>query len=468
MNNTEKPQGFTQTLMRGGKALITPPQGLHMADMIAMGCIMVSCFLLFKIRDVDFAASFSNAFWEGHFFDFYKFNKTAPGVSPLYPLPLYLLLALWNMPLQLFGLIDRSTAETSFFLSRETQLAWIKLLLLLFFALCSVTIYKIARLVAQDDGPAKLCAFLFVSNPLVIYTIFISGGYDIFALTFMMLGLHAFLQHKRREFILWFALAAVFQYYALLPFVPLLLLDEKKALKILRGLLAGIAPALVFFILARLDRGAGTGGDPGNFGKILQAFPLRIGPMMMPVFFALGYLAICVFAQIKRTGDDMRERQKYAALLPLATMSLLFVYMTQDMKWLILTAPWLTLAFLFSPNRTFSLLFETVGMAALFMRVLYSSQQLHPPTSVLPYVDVVTLIWLLSPFLLQFLQRKESAWPEPGLFKSEAGYIRLRCYGALAVYLLPVAFERIGMAWFPITLYRITAAISSSGTAPVG
>jgi len=493
-----------QSLLRGGRVLLAPPQGLRRADMIAMGCIMASCFFLFQFGDLDYAACTSYAYLEGHFFDFYRYNMATfsaavPGFGADFLQPIYLLLAAWNAPLKLFGLTGRA-AQGILKLS-AAELAWTKLLLVVFFALCSVTILKIARLIAGEDEPAKLCMFLFASNPLTIYCIFIFGAFEIFSLAFMMLGLYAFLKNRHWQFIFWFALAIPFKYFAAIPFLPLLLLGEKKVWKILRGLFAAVVPTLVCFTFLVLDQGSMAQRELTSMG-FFNFRLLDIGPMMRPAIFVLAYLAICLFAHFKCNDD--RRRQEYAVLLPLAAFVLVFACMNWHMQWLILLAPWLALAFLFSPNRSISLLLQTLGTAALFVKILsiYSnsffprdgnflvdpaqgslehlecflgnfwvsssagygalrgflqpgifSAGAYIPISIFPYLDVITLLFLLSPFLLQYLQRKNAIWPALRLFKTETGYLRLYCYGGLAAYFLPIAAASAFYAWFPSAFF---------------
>ena len=514
--STARPQTAKKTreLARRGRALLAPPPGLRRADMIAMGCIMACCFFLFQFGDLDITASFSYAYLDGHFFDFYRYNKatlaSAFVIDIDYLQPIYLLLAAWNVPMKLLGLTGHA-AQGIYKLS-AVELAWNKLLLVLFLALCCVTVYKIARLITQEDKPAKLCMFLFAASPLTVFAVFIFGGYDIFGLTFMMLGLHAFLRHEHWRFILWFALAIPFKYFAIFPFLPLLLLDEKNVWKILRGLGLVAAPSLVCLALTLLDSSSTEGEALRQLGS-LQLRKANLGPITTPALFSLGYLAICLFAHFKRPGGDRRERQKYAVMLSLAAITSIFFFVKWNMQWIILMAPLLALAFLFSPNKKTTLLFETVGSTALFLRIFYIYSLVIPPDWdnllldpgkwdlhhrvyflgnfwvtfppgygpvrgffqpgimsiskfvpdwILPYIDLIILVCLLAPFALLFLYRKKEVQPAPALTKAEAGILRLRCYGGLAAYLLPIAVVSGLYAWVPALLEKITAIIGSS------
>jgi len=500
MGAAKKPWG----LLRRGSALLTPPPGLRRADMIAVGCILATCYFLFQLGDMDLASSISYGYLEGHFIDFYSYNMS--GIASVFRMdidylqPIYLLFALWNLPLKLFGLTGH-VAQGEYKLSAP-EVAWTKLLLVLFLGLCSFVIYKIARLITQDDGQARLCGFLFAANPISVYVTFIFGGCEIFGLTLIMLGLYAFLRHDHWRFVLWFALAVPFKFYALIPFVPLLLLDEKNFWKILRALLVAAVPTLACMGLTALDPGV----TPLARLSQIEGYYLNLGPTMYPAILLLAYLAICVLAYLKRTNGDEREHQKYAVLLPLAAMASLFFSVFWQMQWPILLMPWFALAFLFTPNRVYSLLAGTGTSVTLFLRIFFIYSFIPPPAdgsflvdpgkfdlenrtaflgnfwvsspesygpvraffqpgimsvgklmplSIFAWLDILLLACLLSPFLLELMYRKKDTWPAPRLFKTETGYLRLYFYGGLAAYLLPIIAVSAVYAWLPDLFLRM-------------
>ena len=470
------------------KALLVPPKGLHQADVFVIWGIMAFFFFWFVTWDCVITSSQSYAYLEGHIIDFSSYNRAVTGTHINYLQPMYLIFALWNLPLKLFGLTTNQCEENIGLLS-AAEITWVKLLVVVFFAVCAVTVYKIALLIASKEKLAKLSMFLFASSPLTIFTIFAFGAYDIFGVTFTMLGLYAFLRHKRWQFMLWFSLALPLKFFAFLPFLPLLLLDEKNAWKILRSLLVVIAPTLACFAWFLLDQGSTPLLLLGDLG----ISSLDLGSWMKPSVFALAYLAVCLFAYFKCVDDDRRQRQKYAIMLPLAGLSLIFVCTFWHHQWIILLTPWLALAFLFSPNKTYSLLFETAGIAAMFMRLLNSHARvpanllqnywLDPsgfyyvdspfkslqhflqagiffvgaiiPNGLLPYIDAAILGFLLSPFLLMLLERKKIIWPIPRMFKTEAGYLRLRCYGGMAAFFLPIVATSVLYIWLPDLFEKI-------------
>jgi len=512
MSIAEKLRG----LARRGRALLAPT-GLRAVDMIAMGCIMATCFFLFQFGDLDITVYGSYGFLEGHFLDFNRYNadilSNRAGFDNYYLMPMFLPFAIWNIPMKLLGLTSRAVPGD--FKLSTVELAWNKLLLVIFLALCSIVVYKIARFIADEGEQAKLCAFLFVSNPLTIYVIFIFGGFDILSMTLVLLGLYAFLRRRHWQFILWFMLAVPCKFFALIPFIPLLLLGEKNIWKILRGLLVVMVPTLALIAQALLDSASKPieiFGRINLFGDQLVMF----GSLLQFAAFILAYVAICLFAYFRHTGGE-REFHKYAVFLPYAAFLVVFFFMAWQVQWVILLTPFLALAFLFTPSRTYSLLFEVALTAAMIMRVFviicpfynpefesylsidelgfsffpepaawawdHSANALsflgnfwvHFPKGYDPVrgffqpgifcagkfissalvhnvADVLIFVGLLSPFFLQFMHRKKTAWPTPGFCKTQAGYLRLRMYGGLAVYFLPLIAVGILYTCFPIVL----------------
>ena len=68
---------------------------------------IVICFLFFLQRDLIHTALSSYAYLQGHITDFYEYNKLYLGGNDYLP-TLYLIFALWNIPLHLLGLATYS------------------------------------------------------------------------------------------------------------------------------------------------------------------------------------------------------------------------------------------------------------------------------------------------------------------------------------------------------------------------
>src|SRR5476651_2579914 len=62
------------------------------------------CFLIFQQGDLFHTSTSSYAYLEGHFIDFYDYNKKVVGGNDYYAL-IYIIFAIWNIPLKIFGLM---------------------------------------------------------------------------------------------------------------------------------------------------------------------------------------------------------------------------------------------------------------------------------------------------------------------------------------------------------------------------
>jgi hypothetical protein len=198
---------------------------------------LVLFFLLFQQVDLFHTATSSYAYLKGHFLDFYDYNKRYIGNDDYLPI-LYLILAIWNIPLCILGL--SSSPETSvfnwpyFLPSTFIEIAWWKLILLLFYLATIYIFFKISNLIDARKNIKLHITSLYATSPLVIFSVIIFGGYDIFSVFFTLLGFFFYLKKQINKFLLFFSIAICFKYFALIIFLPLILIYEKRPLYLLK------------------------------------------------------------------------------------------------------------------------------------------------------------------------------------------------------------------------------------------
>lgn len=78
-----------------------------------------------------------------------------------------------------------------------------------------------------------------------VFSQFIFSQYDIFTVFFMVLGLYLYLEGKLWQFALAFGMAATFKYHAVLYFLVLILLREKKIRNLIRYAVIMAVPLMV-------------------------------------------------------------------------------------------------------------------------------------------------------------------------------------------------------------------------------
>ena len=197
-------------------------KGLRWFDWVLLVLLAVVCNLVFQETDIFHTGGASFAYLKGHILDFYSYTRQAIGGTSYMPTT-YVLYAIWNLPLYLLGLKNTVDMEHTL----PVQL-WYTILPILCFVGIAVVVYKLAILKGFSDRKGKIAAYAFAASPVAFYSQFIFTQYDSITLLFVMLGVYYYFKDDRFKFVLFFAIAVTCKYFALLIFVPMVLLREKK------------------------------------------------------------------------------------------------------------------------------------------------------------------------------------------------------------------------------------------------
>ena len=215
---------------------------LNKINFILFFFFLLIFFLFFQQVDLFATATSSYAYLRGHIFDFYDYNKAYVGSCDYLPL-LYVIFAIWNIPLYILGF--SSSPETTVFIwpyfisSTFVEIAWWKLILLLVYLATVYIFFKISNLISPRKNIKLHITAVYATSPLVIFSAIIFGGYDVFSVFFTLLGLYFYLKKEINKFLLFFSIAICFKYFALIIFLPLILIYEKRPLYILKFLFFG-------------------------------------------------------------------------------------------------------------------------------------------------------------------------------------------------------------------------------------
>lgn len=305
-------------------------------DILLFLLIAVVCFFTFEHTDILHTAGSSFGYLNGHFLDFYEYNASF-GLYDSYMPSTYLTFALWNIPLKLFGIIKVPTQVVSIFV-----IMWYKLLPVGIYMVTGYLVYRIALEIGMGSRKAKLCTYAYLTMPIGFFSQFIFGQYDVFTLFFMLLGYYYYLKGRDRYFILFFALAIPYKYFALLIFIPLLLLKEKNVWRILRNVvLAAIPYALEFLIYGRSEvfRDYVLG-----FGVTDYAFAagLFTGGMTLK-YLVLAWILVAAWAYFQRP-DQKNEIIKWSLYLTGMVGLCIFGLSQWHPQWLLLIIPFFVLS----------------------------------------------------------------------------------------------------------------------------
>jgi hypothetical protein len=324
--------------------------------------LLAVSFLCFQQGDLIHTFKSSYAYLNGHIWDFYDYNKPIMGFNDYLPI-LYLIFAIWNLPLLWLGLIPAPNEFATIDLS--IQLLWSKLLLALFFAAAAWVLAKIAKIVI-DRGEvikAQPVVLLFLTAPLAIFPVFVFGQYDVIGVFFTLLGVYFYLQRKLYWFAFCFAIAISFKYFALAVYLPLILMVEKRPLVIVKWVLLGLLIVLVQHI-AYWHNEAFT-------GQIFKLIQLKIAgdqgsnlswKMPTPYLMAL-YGVGCLYLYFKSYPTESRWIRD-VVFVPLLAYGLMFGSVLWHPQWMVIATPFYALAYLFIRNIKLFVLVDLLAMLA--------------------------------------------------------------------------------------------------------
>ncbi|MEG2652476.1 MAG: hypothetical protein RSA17_02790 [Ruthenibacterium sp.] len=303
-----------------------------------------------------------DALFQGKILDFYDITYAVqPGNSIFvtgqmasYEFTVYVLFGLWDFPLWAVEKLFHISATENIFC-----LIWSKMELLLFVALAAAVLRRIAQQLKMSRGTQQWLVFAWLSSVLLGSSTLLMSQYDIFSLFFMLCGFLAFLRKEPVKFVLFFSVAISCKYFALLVFIPLLLLRCKKVLSIvINGCLAFSVSLFwkAIFLLGRVGAGGasadrvGTGGLGAANTLLPTFFTWLTDTGLYPAsVFLISMLAICIwcYAQQEETAPDERKAifAAAAATLAFAVESPLHPY------WIVIVTPFVMLLVFSNANR---------------------------------------------------------------------------------------------------------------------
>ena len=159
-------------------------------DWVILAVLMAFCFFSFNMRDLLHTAGCSYGYLDGHLRGFYDYlaefgidEHGEAGLFAAYLPTIYLIFAVWNIPMKLFGVVPQATAQLNII-----ALMWAKILPCVMYIVCGILVYKIAKKLRMQDRKAKVVMFSFLSMPVAFAGQFILGNYESFLLFFVLMG----------------------------------------------------------------------------------------------------------------------------------------------------------------------------------------------------------------------------------------------------------------------------------------
>lgn len=334
-------------------------------DWCLYGIMAIICFFTMQQGDILHTGGSSFALLKGHILDFYEYNAQYMQGNN-YMLSTYILFALWNIPIALFGIVDVPTWDVPF-----GVLMWYKLLPTLVFVASSLVVFRISELLGLSKQKSQIISYIFLTTPVAFFSQFIFGQYDVFTVFFILLALYFYFKEGKNNiiyFALFFGIAGTFKYHAFLFFVPLLLLKEKKVLGIIKNVSFGVLPLVLINLPYISSEKFKTGvGGFGALDYILSASVSVFGTEIHIV--PLVWLIVCVFAYLKEV-QDVSNKNRWSIFVCNIILVLAFGFTYWHPQWLMLATPFMALSFCVSERKQILCIIDIAFSVVFFMFVV--------------------------------------------------------------------------------------------------
>lgn len=304
------------------------------------------------------------------------YPKTVQGV---YDFPIYIVFALWNFPLW----IAENFFSVDVFRS-PLCLMWGKTLILVASILITKAIYDLAKTLGMDKKTGMFVCALFVTSNFFMISIIMMCAYDILSLYFVIVGINYYLKGDMKRFTLCFMCAIPLKFFALLIYIPLVILKEKRIPQIIGYVFASVLPILLcrLFIPCRavFEDPSSASLSILNVAKstelsnlawiytVLYEWETSLGSIYLSLaIFGILYL-FCYFYK-PETEEQMKKWSIYICFLTFAN---LFVTCMTHPYWIMILLPFIVL--IMGMNKKYiyaNMVLETVMTLGLILAQIF-------------------------------------------------------------------------------------------------
>lgn len=333
-----------------------------MAGILGAGILFVFLTMVYKDQLTNSRVGYqiADSIFQGRFREFY--NSTSWSYGP----PIYLIYALWSIPVWLIGFIGGFEVN----LEAVPVILWYKVMLAVF-AIWSI--YLVGKLAEQLYAEKKREIQLqYAASFLFIFPVFAIAQCDIIGLCFVLLALYYYMKEQNVHFLIAIAVAITMKYFALLVFLPLLLFRFRKIGRFIATLAVGMfLLVLNTLVVQRSDAVVASSDNPEYYVnehiRRLAEVKIDIGAYKEIGLLGFFFLALCIVAYVLPNRDTEKNKQ-YSIWLAFSAYLCFFLFYGCNFYWYILLAPFLVLLAYTKPGLTkICLLLETLygGTVAL-------------------------------------------------------------------------------------------------------
>ncbi len=354
--------------------------------------IILVCIILFSEMYEDFFATYRHGlnFWyalsEGHPLSFYSYAKAIAGATPnrviasgvAYDFTIYAIFAVWNFPAWIYEKLSGNSAESCLLC-----LMWGKTMLAAVVIASAAGVRKIYGYVTGDREGSKTVLYVYLFSGILIFATCFVGQYDIIGVMFAVYGVYYYLKGDYKKFYLFFALAITCKYFALILFVCLVLLYEKRILYIMRNMVFGCWLVPVEKLLFSLGKSyaeihpeveiaaqsgkkiVATGILSSRMGYLFS-LQYHMGVDSISIFvLAIGLLLVYCYLQKREENYTFYYKTIYVAF----AANIFFIMFTScPPYWAVLIVPWLVLmVYCNGENIKLNIILETIGTCSFLI-----------------------------------------------------------------------------------------------------
>ena len=351
-----------------------------MIEWIIVGIISFIILCLFLHGDTENLIKWSLNIFDvtvkGKPLDFYKYSIENPNMAPdkyvsgtLYSLIIW---AIWNIPIGIIKTIFGVEV-----LNNPLVYIWGKLFLVFCLCITMFFVNKIVKKITGDVNRAKWAMFLLASSVFIYIGVYYGGQNDIVICAFATAAVYCLMDGKNKWFYFLAGMAISVKYFFFIPYIAIILLFEKKVLKIIYKIALGVIPTGIYWLITRACPMVSESASQGSPVSVLLkemvggAFPVTFNNSislflgMLLIIYILAYLTM-------PQNDD--EKYSYVIYYIVATSLAMLLFSTFQYYRVVMVCPFIAILMVIDKEKyRINVIMETIISISLFIILIIQS-----------------------------------------------------------------------------------------------
>nr|WP_308668323.1 hypothetical protein [uncultured Agathobacter sp.] len=351
-----------------------------MIEWIMVGIIsfIILCFFLHGDTEnlIKWSLNMFDVTVKGNPLDFYRYSIENPNMAPdkyvsgtLYSLIIW---AIWNIPIGIIKTIFGVEV-----LNNPLVYIWGKLFLVFCLCITMFFVNKIVKKITGDVNSAQWAMFLLASSVFIYIGVYYGGQNDIVICAFATAAVYCLMDGKNKWFYFLAGMAISVKYFFFIPYIAIILLFEKKVLKIIYKIALGVIPTGIYWLITRTCPMVSESASQGSPVSVLLkemvggAFPVVFNNFislflgMLLIIYILAYLTI-------PQNDD--EKYSYVIYYIVATSLAMLLFSTFQYYRVVMVCPFIAILMVIDKEKyRINVIMETIISISLFIILIIQS-----------------------------------------------------------------------------------------------